>query len=314
MKTAFLSSALLCLWLTASAGKVDKCATVRCSECRECKLNNKGESRCIYKSGCCPAGQPLVNCFVSPCMPATTQKNCPGAAQCIEDYCGGCNAHYYDKSLNEICIKGSQQAEARVKRGVDHCSEIPCPLGKKCVYSPKQCFTTPCPQYECFVVPVCSSLILNPNNELNRNSSFEYIMIKAAFLSATLVCLWLTTNACKMDKCATVKCTQCHECKLNDNGEPKCIYKSGCCPAGQPLVNCFVSPCMPATTQKNCPDAARCIEDYCGGCNAHYYDKSLNEICTGADKCSEIPCPLGKKCVYSPKQCFTTPCPQYECQ
>uniref|UniRef100_A0A914VXG1 Follistatin-like domain-containing protein n=1 Tax=Plectus sambesii TaxID=2011161 RepID=A0A914VXG1_9BILA len=271
MKTAFLSTALLCLWLTASAGKVDKCATVRCSECRECKLNNKGEPRCIYKSGCCPAGQTLVNCFVSPCMPATTQKNCPGAAQCIEDYCGGCNAHYYDKSLNEICIKG-------------------------------------------VVVPVCSSLILNPNNELNRNSSFENIMIKAAFLSATLVCLWLTTNACKMDKCATVKCTECHECKLNNEGEPRCIYKSGCCPAGQPLVNCFVSPCMPATTQNNCPGAAQCIEDYCGGCNAHYYDKSLNEICTGADKCSDIPCPLGKKCVYSPKQCFTTPCPQYECQ
>ncbi|GII85705.1 hypothetical protein Ssi03_36950 [Sphaerisporangium siamense] len=29
--------------------------------------------------------------------------------------------------------------------------------------------------------------------------------------------------------------------------------------------------------------------------------------------CGSVQCPAGYVCVYSPKQCFTTPCPQYEC-
>ncbi|MET8161223.1 hypothetical protein ABZT47_33110 [Sphaerisporangium sp. NPDC005289] len=32
------------------------------------------------------------------------------------------------------------------------CGDVVCPPGYTCVYSPKQCFTMPCPQYECVAV------------------------------------------------------------------------------------------------------------------------------------------------------------------
>lgn len=35
---------------------------------------------------------------------------------------------------------------------------------------------------------------------------------------------------------------------------------------------------------------------------------------TDASPCASVSCPPSQKCVPTPKQCFTTPCPQYECQ
>jgi hypothetical protein len=35
--------------------------------------------------------------------------------------------------------------------------------------------------------------------------------------------------------------------------------------------------------------------------------------CRADGPCDEHLCPPGFVCVYAPKQCFTTPCPQYDC-
>lgn len=59
-----------------------------------------------------------------------------------------------------------------------------------------------------------------------------------------------------------------------------CLVLDGSRPA-----NCFVSPC---SSQKCAAfPNARCIEDYCGGCTAHFFDEQLNEI--SKNRCLETP-------------------------
>ncbi|WP_433239822.1 hypothetical protein ACQPYK_33370 [Streptosporangium sp. CA-135522] len=40
---------------------------------------------------------------------------------------------------------------------------------------------------------------------------------------------------------------------------------------------------------------------------------SANGACPPTSPCETVGCGPGRICVYAPKQCFTTPCPQYEC-
>ena len=48
----------------------------------------------------CPPGVPLVECLVDPCRSAT----CPAHphAVCVADYCGGCNAKFFDRDGKEV--------------------------------------------------------------------------------------------------------------------------------------------------------------------------------------------------------------------
>eukprot|EP00731_Ephydatia_muelleri_P014212 Em0007g1522a len=48
----------------------------------------------------CPPGVPLFECFVDPCLSAT----CPAHphAVCVADFCGGCNAKFFDHNGKEV--------------------------------------------------------------------------------------------------------------------------------------------------------------------------------------------------------------------
>ncbi|CAH1263554.1 Hypp2729 [Branchiostoma lanceolatum] len=48
----------------------------------------------------CPDGSAPVNCAVDPCTTTTCAAQ-PGAT-CKANYCGGCNAVFYDDSGNEV--------------------------------------------------------------------------------------------------------------------------------------------------------------------------------------------------------------------
>ncbi|XP_035671401.1 waprin-Phi1-like [Branchiostoma floridae] len=58
------------------------------------------------------------------------------------------------------------------------------------------------------------------------------------------------------------------------------------CPPGVNEVFCFVDPCRFATCAAH-PDAT-CISNYCGGCNAVFYDINDNEV-----NCDDPYCPSG---------------------
>ena len=53
------------------------------------------------------------------------------------------------------------------------------------------------------------------------------------------------------------------------------------CPSGVPVVQCFADPCSVTQCPKY-PDAT-CNADYCGGCNARFYDNNIEitDQCTG---------------------------------
>ena len=54
------------------------------------------------------------------------------------------------------------------------------------------------------------------------------------------------------------------------------------CPPDKPRVYCFVDPCQVTT----CPahPEARCVSDFCGGCNARFFDDEGNEVTKSCSK------------------------------
>ena len=59
------------------------------------------------------------------------------------------------------------------------------------------------------------------------------------------------------------------------------------CPDGTPMVSCFSDPCGECPNYPN----ARCEANYCGGCNAIYYDERGNNVtgqCGTATTCKNM--------------------------
>ncbi|CAH1263557.1 Hypp2729 [Branchiostoma lanceolatum] len=52
--------------------------------------------------GTCPDGSSPVNCAVDPCTTATCAAH--PSATCKANYCGGCNAEFYDDSGTEVTV------------------------------------------------------------------------------------------------------------------------------------------------------------------------------------------------------------------
>ncbi|XP_021351240.1 kielin/chordin-like protein [Mizuhopecten yessoensis] len=84
------------------------------------------------------------------------------------------------------------------------------------------------------------------------------------------------------------------------------------CPPGVPMASCSHLPC----DKESCPNYpyAKCVNNYCGGCNAKFYlkGKEVTKTCT---KTSPIkphlpsPCKKGVHMV----QCFANPCDVQQC-
>lgn len=68
-----------------------------------------------------------------------------------------------------------------------------------------------------------------------------------------------------------------------------CCGDSCACTNGKPPVNCFVDPCQVA----GCP-SGECESNYCGGCNAEFYDANGYETCNACN--SNADCAYGQSC------------------
>ncbi|XP_078580827.1 uncharacterized protein LOC144864527 [Branchiostoma floridae x Branchiostoma japonicum] len=85
-------------------------------KCNEKKFDVAG---CVPEV--CPKDQPLYNCLVDPCE----GKTCPGTpdAQCVANYCGGCNTEFYTCGCVPACCGGHNQP---CDTGLPHASEDDC--------------------------------------------------------------------------------------------------------------------------------------------------------------------------------------------
>ncbi len=76
---------------------------VRRCECPRGTVIDEISNSCVTLDECpskCPPDKPLVNCFVDPCR----FGKCPAhpTAVCRSDFCGGCNARFFDAKGNEV--------------------------------------------------------------------------------------------------------------------------------------------------------------------------------------------------------------------
>jgi hypothetical protein len=78
------------------------------------------------------------------------------------------------------------------------------------------------------------------------------------------------------------------------SGRNVCCGDDCQCADGSSPVACFADPC---SVTPACAEAATCIANYCGGCNAEFYDELGNAVCQTADACqTDSDCPADEWC------------------
>jgi len=87
-----------------------------------------------------------------------------------------------------------------------------------------------------------------------------------------------------------------HDQAFLDTREVCCGDSCACADGSQP-VQCFASPC--AVTQA-CAEAASCMDNYCGGCNAEFYDAQGNAACLPAACATDDDCAGDEWCRQAP--------------
>ncbi|CAF1224435.1 unnamed protein product [Rotaria sordida] len=113
-----------------------KCVSNYCGGCHALWYRSDGTPVNCNKSAPCPPGQTEVQCFVDPCQVA----KCPAYpnAKCVSNYCGGCNALWYNSDGTLVnCNKSSScpPGQSEVQCLVDPCQGATCPAcpNAKCV-------------------------------------------------------------------------------------------------------------------------------------------------------------------------------------
>jgi hypothetical protein len=109
-----------------------ECSRVRCagppSDCQRVVPADPDRGICCPFCSTCPDGQRPFNCLVDPCRFAT----CVGFpdARCVPDYCGGCNARFF---------QDGQEVECGVDCSAVLCLRPICGFGEELVVPPRQC-------------------------------------------------------------------------------------------------------------------------------------------------------------------------------
>ncbi len=178
-----------------------------------------------------------------------------------------------------------------IKGGTDACAGVTCPTGQTCQPDAKQCVTTPCPQYRCTTPALpTAGPTSSPTAEPTRGKCYT---------------------------CATPGITSffdgCNSCSCG-NGVPLCTKKA-----------CILSLPDPSSCSRQCDgfvttDGCLCIGSTKTKCPMPTAPSSTSVVgtkppSTAAPKpCDAKPCASDEICVNEPKQCVTTPCPQYACK
>ncbi|XP_033125960.1 neurogenic locus notch homolog protein 2-like [Anneissia japonica] len=199
----------------------------------------------------CQNGTKPVSCLFDPCHVAS----CPAHpdARCKSNYCGGCNAEFYDDVGNRVdCRECSSGEKVR-------CVIHPCDL-TTCVNTPRAY----CDISYCHTS--CEPVFLISDDELaNCDSCSEP---RSCPVDPCEVCTTIPDGA----ECRVDKCNSCAAEIYNANGNKigVCPDTSAECLPGLPYVPCLHDPCLNVVCPGH-PDAA-CTPDYCGGCTPKFVD------------------------------------------
>lgn len=134
-------------------------------------LNSR--TRCCGDECECTGGKEMVQCFVDPCE-AATACNDETAVRCEPNYCGGCNAEYFNDRDERVCA-GPRGAKTCIDdRGCDeseYCAidglcapDSTCTVNAECAFPGNEYD----PSLDCESYPVC-----DPDNKCRRNCGDE---------------------------------------------------------------------------------------------------------------------------------------------
>ncbi|XP_033126206.1 neurogenic locus notch homolog protein 1-like [Anneissia japonica] len=143
-----------------------------------------------------------------------------------------------------------------------------------------------------FAKPVFNPCFNPDNNPCSNGGTCD-------FTDCTFTCICppgYTGTLCEDIVCKTLECK--FVCPfgnvIDENGCPTCDCLPAPCDEGDVPVNCFVSPCQFATCSVK---PSLCINNFCKGCDAVFYDVKGNIIEECPTVCPQIkcanPCPFG---------------------
>jgi hypothetical protein len=207
--------------------------TIECVGYLEC-LDDQCGIQCSAEF--CPNND-TVNCFAAPCNVTKCEEP---YVSCVEDYCGGCNALFFNSTGHPVCAPTTITGQ-----------ETSCTNDTDCKGGDQFCSAG-----ECREAGSCGSLLdcRNPSN-----------------IYPTILCvgyLECVDNQCGIQCSADV-------CPNNDT------------------VNCFAAPC----NVTKCDEAyVSCVEDYCGGCNALFFNSTGHQVCTTIVSSIAMSCRVSSDC------------------
>jgi hypothetical protein len=308
---------------------VGYCATTYSCHAGECATEKAGKCADGYSMQCCAPlrgkrisidGANTLDCSTCRC----TKNNCPAvcsplALNCENGYAKddqGCEiAKCANATTTDPCTACTKTQTCRDGKCVDvtttpkECAGVDCGAGKTCVADPKECITTPCPQYRCEDDKVSCPMVQCANA----------LPCKNGYAVDDKGC---QTCACKADdppKCEPVLCKMackngwakddagCDMCACKPDDSPKCpeMMCTMACTNGyvKNADGCDTCTCKPDEPPK-CP-AVTCKM----ACNYGWVkDAAGCDTCACADPCDGKDCAKGSYCAVEQPQCVTTPC------
>jgi len=220
------------------------------------------------KTGC-------VDCFADPC--ADAQCVGQGEVKCVADYCGGCNARFYNGD-------GVEVTESCMDCRLVDCAEPLCIEGYKsgytddsccptCVCDTVNCFAQPCEVTSCDAFPdaVCEDDYCG-----GCNARFYLVNEKEGTKEEV-------TEKCSTVDCSAVLCAMyLLECKpgFTQTTVPGTCCEYECTECSN--VACFANPCEVIKREcKAFPDAT-CVPNYCrDSCSYDFVDSDGNSVDCG---------------------------------
>jgi hypothetical protein len=262
----------------------------------------------------CPPGLDWVSCDPNalPCDVETCDK----AVSCQNDNCGGCHAIFFDASGSQVCDTGliGVPVNAAACASDEACGENKyCASSGECLEVSKCSEVEDCsnPANSPFAVALCVGNMACLDGACGMICGPE---VDTTSPSNTLSC---TNDAecgdesyCAAGTCLAIsQCNQLVDCMNPANGPYavvacvgflECTGTNQCgitcsntsCADGSEPVACVANPCDVET----CEGAVSCVADYCGGCNAIFFDASGNQVCATPTAGTQAPSVIDGTC------------------
>jgi hypothetical protein len=281
--------------------------------CNQCTCDEQGNAACTERA-----------CVALAHDPKQCAGHCDGFLTEDDGECGRCTCVNGEKTK---CSKCGVGAKCTTANGKSKCSAVvppkpcdasPCAIDETCVDTPKQCITTPCPQYDCVkndgkcytcATPGIRSFYDGCNNCACTEDN------ERGALCTLLACVQVVPDAkqctSQCDGFVTEDDGMCGRCLCIGGKKTKCSNEK--CSGGAPLPAPKCTSCNSGSEE--CKNAVVPKGDECNTCkcvdgkSTECTSRRCSAECKGVNTCAAS----GQICVAEPKQCLTTPCDQYAC-